>query len=255
MVDIRKRTGAQGTTYQVRYPSKAVKSGYAFKSFPTLKEAREYVSHGLPRHNSSGHATIRTVDQAVGRWLDVCKVEGRQGRDPVSPATADHYDYRASIMRAYSWEKALHELEAPDIVAFRSWLLKNYTRDQAKKVLSSFHSALLEMVTQGVLATDPAARITIQESRYKEPVQIPSFESIPRAAARHAAYSWCEAIAVLGGQHGAHQRETGNGTCHYVRLFRPVQTSHRSSGASGMGKVQTLVSRRHVTSKTTESMD
>lgn len=178
MVDIRKRTGAKGTTYQARYPSKAFKSGYAYKSFATLKEARDYVSRDLPRHRSSGHETIRTVSQAVERWLDVCKAEGRQGRDPVSPATADHYDYRASIMRAYSWSKDLHELEAPDIVAFRSWLLKNYSRDQAKKVLSSFHSALLEMVTQGVLATDPAARITIQESRYKESVQIPSIEEV-----------------------------------------------------------------------------
>ena len=77
-------------------------------------------------------------------------------------------------MRAYSWDKDLQGLEAPDIVAFRSWLLKNYSRDQAKKVLSSFHSALLEMVTQGVLANDPAGKISIQQSRYKEPVQIPS---------------------------------------------------------------------------------
>lgn len=76
-------------------------------------------------------------------------------------------------MRAYSWEKDLHEL-APDIVAFRSWLLKEYSRDQARKVLSSLHSVLLEMVTQGVLAVDPAVSIAIQQSRYQEPVQIPS---------------------------------------------------------------------------------
>ncbi len=92
-------------------------------------------------------------------------------------------------MRSYFWEKPLHELESPDIVAFRSWLLKEYSRDQAKKVLSSFHSALLEMVTQGVLAVDPAANITIQQSRYQEPVQIPSVaevRSILQAADRLA---------------------------------------------------------------------
>ena len=100
-------------------------------------------------------------------------------------------------MKAYEWDKPLQELEAPDIVAFRSWLLKNYSRDQAKKTLSSFHSVLLEMVTQGVLATDPAARITIQQSRYQEPVEIPSVEevqSILRAAdalASHKNY-WIE---------------------------------------------------------------
>ena len=88
-------------------------------------------------------------------------------------------------MRLYAWDKELHELESPDIVAFRSWLLKEYSRDQAKKVLSSFHSALLEMVTQGVLAVDPAANLSIQQSRYQEPVSIPSVaevQAILRAA-------------------------------------------------------------------------
>jgi hypothetical protein len=70
----------------------------------------------------------------------------------------------ASIMRGYDWGAQLHELEARDLVGFRSWLLKEYTRDQAKRTLSCFHSMLIEMVTQGVLATDPAARITIQRS-------------------------------------------------------------------------------------------
>jgi hypothetical protein len=38
MADIRKRKGAKGITYQVRYPSKATKSGYAYKTFLTLKQ-------------------------------------------------------------------------------------------------------------------------------------------------------------------------------------------------------------------------
>ena len=40
MADIRKRNGLKGTTYQVRYPSKTTKSGYAYATFATLKEAR-----------------------------------------------------------------------------------------------------------------------------------------------------------------------------------------------------------------------
>jgi integrase len=81
-------------------------------------------------------------------------------------------------MRAYAWETPLHELESADLVAFRSWLLTERTRDQAKRTLSCFHSMLIEMVTQGVLATDPAGRITIQRSRYKEPVEIPSIAEV-----------------------------------------------------------------------------
>jgi len=96
-------------------------------------------------------------------------------------------------MRAYTWEPQLHELQSTDLVAFRSWLLREYTRDQAKRALSCFHSMLIEMVTQGVLTTDPAARVTIQRSRYQEPVEIPSIaevKSILAAADRLADHKY-----------------------------------------------------------------
>ena len=181
MADIRKRNGRKGITYQVRYPSKAAKTGYAYKSLCDIERRGADISssNGLPL--SSRHLPLtdtKSVSSAIEKWLNTCQHEGRQGKDPVSPATHDVYEYRAEIMKAYQWDKALQELEAPDIVAFRSWLLKNYSRDQAKKALSSFHSVLLEMVTQGVLTTDPAARITIQQSRYQEPIEIPSVEEV-----------------------------------------------------------------------------
>ena len=178
MADIRKRTGSKGTTYQVRYPSKASKTGYAYKTFASLKEARSFLDEGLPKSRHLALSDTKSVSSAVDKWLDTCKHEGRQGRDPVSPATFEVYEYRADIMRTYEWGKPVHELATPDIVAFRSWLLKNYTRDQAKKVLSSFHSVVLEMMSQGLLATDPAAGVTIQQSRYQEPVEIPAIEEV-----------------------------------------------------------------------------
>jgi integrase len=179
MSDIRKRIGNKGTTYQVRYPTKAVKSGYAYATFATLKEARAFREDSKARAAARPRsADITTVEQAIQRWLEVCEHEGRDGRDPVSPATLGVYKGCAAIMRGYAWETALHELESADLVAFRSWLLIEHTRDQAKRTLSCFHSMLIEMVTQGVLATDPATRITIQRSRYKEPVEIPSIAEV-----------------------------------------------------------------------------
>jgi integrase len=65
------------------------------------------------------------------------------------PYTLKSYEYRASLMKDFSWDKELHELQTPDIVAFRSWLLRNYSRDQARKVLSSFHSMMKEMAARG----------------------------------------------------------------------------------------------------------
>ena len=180
MSDIRKRTGAKGTTYQVRYPNKAAKSGYSYKTFNTLKEARAFREDSAARKGSHPlSADIRTVGEGLDKWLDVCKTEGRHGRDPVTRFTLTTYQYRVDIANQYNWQKNLHELTAPDIVEFRSWLLKNYSRDQSKKVLSSFHSMILEMITRGMLSHDVASGICINSgSRYAEPVTIPSVEDV-----------------------------------------------------------------------------
>lgn len=176
MSDIRKRSGSKGITYQVRYPSKASSTGYAYKTFATLKEAREF------RENSSGRSAngplskeIRTVEQGLQKWLDVCAKEGRNGRDPVTAGTVQNYEYRAGIIRAYDWQKPLHELTAPDIVEFRSWLLRNHSRVVAHKALSSLHSMVKELMTRGILAHDFMSGISVQtSSRYDEPVSIPT---------------------------------------------------------------------------------
>ncbi len=180
MADIRKRTGAKGTTYQVRYPTKAAKSGYAYMTFPTLKEAREFRENASVRAKTRPLSNeIHTVEQGLQKWLDVCEKEGRNGRDPVTAGTVQNYQYRASIIRAYEWKKPLHELTAPDVVEFRSWLLENHSRVVARKALTSLHSMVRELMTRGILAHDFVSGITIQNSsRYDEPVRIPSLRDI-----------------------------------------------------------------------------
>ncbi len=180
MSDIRKRVGRKGVTYQVRYPSKAAKSGYAYATFDTLKAAREFVESGGARKASASPSTeIRTVSQGIQKWLDICEKEGRNGREPVTRYTLANYEYRAEIIKLYAWEKELHELTKPDIIQFRSWLLENYSRDVAHKALTSFHSMIREMVGRAVLAHDVAAGVCITAtSRYDEPVTIPSEKEI-----------------------------------------------------------------------------
>ena len=185
MSDIRKRVGKKGTTYQVRYPDKSNGSGYSYATFRTLKEARAFTEN-LGSLKVPLSRTIRTVAQAADRWLDTCSKEGRGGRDPVSAATLRGYEYRAELMKAYPWDKELHALEPPDVAAFRSWLLRNYTRDQARKTLSSFHSVILEMNHQGIMAHDPALTVSVRkESRYDAPVTIPTITEM-RAVLRAA---------------------------------------------------------------------
>jgi len=190
MSDIRKRTGKRGVTYQVRYASRAAKTGYAYKTFDTLKEARAFLESGDALKAGATPNRHLSVEEGVRKWLDVCEKEGRGGRDPVTPYTLKTYRYRAGIINDYEWPKPLSELSAPDVVEFRSWLLRNHSRDQARKVLSYFHSMVLELVNRGFLQHDFAAGVRVAAtSRYDEPVTIPSerdIHALLRAADRLA---------------------------------------------------------------------
>jgi integrase len=178
--DIRKRTGAKGTTYQVRYPSKATKTGYAYATFASRKEALEFreQSHKY-RNHSAAQAGIRTVEGGLQKWLDVCEHEGRNGRHPVTEGTLKHYEWRRDHILLYDWKKDLQELTTPDVVEFRSWLLRTYSRDVAGKLLTSFHSMVLELVTRGILTHDIVTGVSIHTAtRHDEPVAIPTEREI-----------------------------------------------------------------------------
>jgi integrase len=177
MADIRKRKGKIGAAYQVRYPSNSTKSGYAFRTFSTMKEARAFTeSLGSLPDRINTH--ISTVPQAIREWLDICEKIGRDGREPVERETLKEYKRRANVMKEYTWTKDLQELTPPDIVQFRNWLLKNKSRDLARRTLSSFHSVLIEMKLHGHIHHDPAAGITIKSGgRYEDDesqIDIPS---------------------------------------------------------------------------------
>lgn len=192
MSDIRKRTGKTGTTYQVRYPSMATKSGYAFKTFKTMKEARAFLESGdILDRTRAVDLSVRTVPQAIDRWLRICEKEGTDGNEPVTEYTRKNYVYFSEFMKAYPWNKELSELTAPDIVQFRSWLLTNCpSRYTARKTLTYFNTVLNEMALRGHVVSNVAAGISISgSSRYRQPVQPPSvgdFRALLAAADRLA---------------------------------------------------------------------
>ena len=181
MADIRKRTGSKGTTYQVRYADPTAKTGYAYATFTTMKEARAFVESGKTKApRARRDPEITTVADAAEKWLRVCEKEGLNGREPVSKYTCKNYEYRISFIKAYDWPKPAHELSPPDVVAFRSWLLEEGTsRAVASKVLSTLHSVLKEMKIRGVLDHNVAQGICVRaDSRYEEPVSIPRKQEI-----------------------------------------------------------------------------
>lgn len=177
MADIRKRTGSKGTTYQVRYPSKHTKSGYAYATFDTMKEARAFLEGGqIRRLENAPQTDITTVKAAAEIWLRICEKEGLNGREPVTAYTIKNYEYRAEFIKAYEWPKPLQELTPPDVVAFRSWLLRGeMSRDLAGKVMATLHSVMKEMTIRGIITYNIATGITIRaDSRYSEPMSVPS---------------------------------------------------------------------------------
>ncbi|MNZ11900.1 Tyrosine recombinase XerC [compost metagenome] len=181
MSDIRKRTGAKGTTYQVRYADKSSRTGYSYKTFNTRKEALAFREDAASRLSSGKSSSeINTVEQAVQKWLNVCEKEGLNGREPVTRYTLENYQYRAKFITNYSWQKPLHELTPPDIVEFRSWLLRSdVSRALAGKVLSSLQSVMKEMSIRGYTPNNCAAGVSIRsESRYDAPAVIPSKKDI-----------------------------------------------------------------------------
>lgn len=181
MADIRKRTGSKGTTYQVRYASPGTLAGYAYASFDTLKEARAFQESGaIPKRGKFRSSETRTIAEATDMWLRICEKEGINGREPVSGYTLQNYEYRAAFIKRYKWPKDLAEVSAPDVVAFRSWLLAGEaSRVVASKVLSTFHSIMKEMTVRGLVSFNPAIGINVRaDSRYQELVKIPSKQEI-----------------------------------------------------------------------------
>lgn len=198
MADIRKRTGSKGTNYQVRYPSRAAKTGYAYATFDTLKEARAFTENlGSLKEPVSD---AMPVSEAVDLWLSICEKFGRDGREKVELETHKEYRRRANVMKEYAWPKPVHELEPTDVVAFRNWLLEHKTRDLARRTLSSFHSVMIEMHRQGKIQIDPAAGITVRGGgRYEEEnaeVEIPTDDEM------RALYAAADRLAAKKGVTG-----------------------------------------------------
>lgn len=102
-------------------------------------------------------------------------------------------------MKAYPWPKRFPDLMPPDIVEFRSWLLKNApSRYVARRALSYFTNAIGEMSLRGYIASNVAKGITISSaSRYDRPMTPPTVAEFKEllAAADRLANSKNEQIA------------------------------------------------------------
>ena len=185
MADIRKRKNDDGSLgYQVRFIDKSNKSGFGYRTFSRAKDATRFkAQQELEEQRPVPRSNICDVHQAIDKWLDICKTQGTSGRDePVTAYTLSQYEYRAQIMKAYGWTAHIQDLTTPDIVEFKSWLLGNCaSRDQARKVLTSFHTVMKEMALRGIIASNIAAGVSItSDSRFRKEIVIPTENEVWR---------------------------------------------------------------------------
>jgi integrase len=190
MADIRKRDGKK--PYQVRYLDASKKSGLGYRSFARWRDANIFKSQkDLEEGGAPVSSDIESVHQAVAEWLRICEKEGTDGNEPVTPYTLKNYEYIAKFMRGYDWPKTIQQLQTPDIVEFRSWLLENCpSRFVARRTLSLFQTVLGEMALRGYVSANAANGVSINsQSRYDEPVTPPTqeeFQALLAAADRLA---------------------------------------------------------------------
>jgi len=185
MADIRKRKNTRGgIIYQVRFIDQSKKTGFGYKSFDTSKKAIQFKAQkDLSDNDQSVEITSNlSVPDAITMWINICERIGRDGREPVEAMTLVEYVRRAKVMKEYSWQKPVSQLVVTDIVKFRTWLLENYSRDLARRSLSSFCSVLKEMCLQGHLATNPATGISIRSNgrheMFGKEIDIPSDKEV-----------------------------------------------------------------------------
>lgn len=183
MADIRRRANSDGGIgYQVRYIDKSKKSGFAYKTFAKAKQAQRFKAEKDIEEGLCGPLPeITEIGEAIELWLRICEKQGTSKRDePVTPYTLKQYAYRGEIIQRYGWGKPLQHLTTPDIVNFKSWLLENCaSRDQARKVLSSFSTMMNELALRGIITSNIASGVSIRSNAHQKPeMEIPTEKEV-----------------------------------------------------------------------------
>ena len=102
------------------------------------------------------------VDDAIGLWLAVAERVGIAGNEPVLPETLRKYRQVArDYIRPHFGDMKLHQVTAPIVARFRTWLLLNCPRPLATRALANFRSCLEACRLQGLISTNPARDIVI----------------------------------------------------------------------------------------------
>jgi integrase len=152
------------------------------KSFTRRKDAQVFRESLRSSENIVVQADPnKTVNDALDRWYTLSTTIGRGGREPVERSTARKYDLHRSIISSYIGATKQSELDTKVCEDFRDQLLTDYSRPYAKKILTSFKSAISQSVNDKIIPSNPASQVFILiSSRQKNAnkVEIPELREI-----------------------------------------------------------------------------
>jgi len=150
-----------------------------FKQMAKRKDLVEWLkNHGVQiqdeAEREASPAGYKTVADAAQDWIDRCE-KGLGDHHTLEHSSLEQYrGHVANHISRRIGSKLLTDVDTKFCKNFRDDLLKDLSRSQAKKVLTSFKSILNEMVDLEILANNPAQKVIIKiDKREKEEVQIP----------------------------------------------------------------------------------
>lgn len=157
------------------------------KSFLRRKEAQAFLESIRASENTLVQADPnKTISDALDRWYTLSTTTGRGGREPVERSTSRKYDSHREIIKTRRGAKKLCELDKKDCEDLRDELLADYSRPYAKKIFTSFKSALGQAVTDKAISSNPAADVYIRISKRQKnanKVTIPDLEEVHQLTA------------------------------------------------------------------------
>lgn len=188
MASIRKRqwvtkSGKTGEGFVVDYRSADGKRHV--KTFRRKNDAQRWLAehHSAINQGKFGVASGSiTVDEACDQWLIACE-RGRNGGSPCEAHTLRSYrNHTKNWIIPQLGDRRLGELTPPEVRKFRDWLMDNCpSRSTARAVFKSFKSVILEAISTGYLAVNPAAGISIKTAnRERKQLVMPSREEVAR---------------------------------------------------------------------------
>jgi integrase len=165
------KTGTVTKAHRVVYKDRRGKE--RAKQFKKKAKALEFIET-LSTQNDPSRLLVKA---AASMWLNTVKTVGRDGGAPVSERTSTEYErINQKYINPMLGHFRLTQLRPPDIVQFRTDLLEKTGRSMSKHVLGQLSMICNEMITQGLLTSNPCDTVRIKTSygRHKKRITIPS---------------------------------------------------------------------------------